>query len=85
MPAIGNASVGKSYFLNSLLGFDFCQVKSGITTKFILFIRHIEKLKEPRLYNIKPIEKDNSYIFIKNSEDITGENNIKEKIKFLLF
>ena len=81
MPAIGNVSVGKSYFLNSLLGFDFCQVKSDITTKLILFIRHIDKLKEPRLYNIKPIANDNSYIFIKNSEDITGEYNIIEKIK----
>ena len=81
MPAIGNVSVGKSYFLNSLLGFDFCQAKSDITTKLILFIRHIDKIKEPRLYNIKPIGNDNSYIFIKNSEDITGEYNIKEKIK----
>ena len=81
MPTIGNVSVGKSYFLNSLLGFDFCQVKSDITTKFILFIRHIDKLKEPRLYNIRPIEKDDSYIFIKNSVVITGENNIIEKIK----
>ena len=81
MPAIGNVSVGKSYFLNSLLGNDFCQVKSDITTKFILFIRHIDKLKEPRLYNIKPVENNNSYVFVKNSEVITGENNIKEKIK----
>jgi hypothetical protein len=81
MPTIGNVSVGKSYFLNSLFGIDFCQVKSNITTKFILFIRHIDKLKEPRLYNIKPVDNYNSFIFIKNSEAITGENNIKEKIK----
>ena len=81
MPAIGNVSVGKSYFLNSILGNDFCQVKSDITTKFILFIRHIDKLKEPRLYNIKPVANNNSYAFVKNSEVITGENNIKEKIK----
>ena len=80
MPAIGNVSVGKSYFLNSLFGIDFCQVKSNITTKFILFIRHIDKLKEPRLYNIKPVDNYNSYTFIKNGETITGENNIKEKI-----
>ena len=80
MPAIGNVSVGKSYFLNSLFGIDFCQVKSNITTKFILFIRHIDKLKEPRLYNIKPVDNYNSYIFIRNGEVITGENNIKEKI-----
>ena len=81
MPTIGNVSVGKSYFLNSLLGNDFCQVKNDITTKFILFIRHIDKLKEPRLYNIKPVENNNSYVFVKNSEVITGEINIKEKIK----
>jgi len=80
MPAIGNVSVGKSYFLNSLFGIDFCQVKSNITTKFILFIRHIDKLKEPRLYNIKPVDNYNSFVFFRNSEVITGENNIKEKI-----
>ena len=83
MPAIGNVSVGKSYFLNSILGIDFCQVKSDITTKFILFIRHIDKLKEPRLYNIKPFDNYNSYVFTRNSKVITGENNIKEKIKSL--
>ena len=81
MPAIGNVSVGKSYFLNSLFGIDFCQVKSNITTKFILFIRHIDKLKEPRLYNIKPVDNYNSFVFIKNSEAVKGENNIKEMIK----
>ena len=83
MPTIGNVSVGKSYFLNSLFGIDFCQVKNDITTKFILFIRHIDKLEEPRLYNIKPVDNHNSYVFIKNGEVITGENNIKEKIKSL--
>ena len=50
MPTIGNISVGKSFFLNSMFGIDFCQVKSEITTKFILFIRHIDNLKEQRLY-----------------------------------
>ena len=82
MPTIGNISVGKSYFLNSLLGFDICQVKNEITTKFILFIRHIEDLKEPKLYNIKPVENSNgSYDFIKNNEIFIGEKEIKEKIK----
>ena len=81
MPTIGNVSVGKSLFLNSLLGNDYCQVKNDITTKFILFIRHIDKLKEPRLYNIRPVDNYDSYVFIKNGEVITGENNIKEKIK----
>lgn len=82
MPTIGNISVGKSYFLNSLLGFDLCQVKNEISTKFILFIRHIEDLKEPKLYNIKPIEnKNDSYDFIKDNEIFKGEKEIKEKIK----
>ena len=82
MPTIGNISVGKSYFLNSLLGFDLCQVKNEITTKFILFIRHIEDFKEPKLYNIKPIKnKNGSYDFIKDNEIFIGEKEIKEKIK----
>jgi len=81
MPTIGNISVGKSFFLNSMFGIDFCQVKSEITTKFILFIRHIDNLKEPRLYELKPFKKGNSYEFLYNSKEvITGEENIKNKI-----
>ena len=81
MPTIGNISVGKSFFLNSMFGIDFCQVKSEITTKFILFIRHIDNLKEPRLYKLETFKKDNSYEFFYNSEEIiTGEENIKNKI-----
>ena len=81
MPTIGNVSVGKSYFLNSLFGIDFCQVKSDITTKFILFIRHIDNLIYPKLYNLQPIKNEDSYDFIKDHEIITGENEIKNKIK----
>ena len=80
MPTIGNVSVGKSYFLNSLFGIDFCQTKSDITTKFILFIRHINNLKTPKLYNLKPSKNKNTCDFIKGNEIITGENNIKNKI-----
>jgi len=82
MPTIGNISVGKSFFLNSMFSIDFCQVKSEITTKFILFIRHIDNLKEPRLYKIKPFKKDNSYEFFYNCKEVfTGEENIKKKIE----
>ena len=81
MPTIGNISVGKSFFLNSMFGIDFCQVKSEITTKFILFIRHIDNLKEPRLYKLEPFKKDNSYEFFYNCKEVfTGEENIKKKI-----
>ena len=81
MPSIGNISVGKSFFLNSIFGIDFCQVKSDITTKFILFIRHIDNLREPRLYKLEPFKKDNSYEFFYNCKEIfTGEENIKNKI-----
>ena len=82
IPTIGNVSVGKSLFLNSIFGINFCQVKSEITTKFILFIRHIDNLKEPRLYKIEPKDKmDNSYEFFYNCREIfTGEENIKNKI-----
>ena len=81
MPTIGNISVGKSFFLNSMFGIDFCQVKSEITTKFILFIRHIDNLDEPRLYKLKPFKKDNTYEFFYNCKEVfTGEENIKNKI-----
>ena len=81
MPTIGNISVGKSFFLNSMLGIDFCQVRNDITTKFILFIRHIDDLKEPRLYKIEPIKNENSYDFFYNCKEVfTGEENIKYKI-----
>ena len=80
MPTIGNVSVGKSYFINSIFGIDYCQVKSGITTKFVLFIRHIDKLEEPKLYKILPVQNNNTYDFYKEGEVITGEKNIKDKI-----
>ena len=81
MPVIGNISVGKSFFLNSLLGIDFCQVKSDIATKFILFIRNIDNLKEPRLYQLNPFKNDISYDFFYNCKEVfTGEENIKNKI-----
>ena len=80
MPAIGNVSVGKSYFLNSLFGIDFCQVRSQITTKFVLFIRHIDNLNEPRLYQLFPVETNrSSYDFIKGNI-ILGERQIKDTI-----
>ena len=78
MPTIGNISVGKSLFLNSMFGNDFCQVNNDITTKFILFIRHIDNLKEPRLYELEP---PNTYDFFYSYKDVfTGEENIKNKI-----
>ena len=81
MPTIGNISVGKSFFLNSMFGIDYCQTKSDITTKFILFIRHIDNLNEPRLYKLEPFKKDNTYEFFYNCKEvITGEENIKNKI-----
>ena len=84
MPTIGNISVGKSFFLNSMFGIDFCQTKSEITTKFILFLRHIDNLKEPRLYKLQPLKKDYSYDFFYNYKEVfTGEESIKNKINEL--
>jgi len=80
MPAIGSVSVGKSSFFNSIFGIDFCQVKSGITTKFFLFIRHIDNLAEPRLYKVIPSNNNNTYDFYKVGEVITGKKNIQDKI-----
>jgi GTPase SAR1 family protein len=82
MPTVGNVSVGKSCFLNALFGINCLQVQSDITTKFILFIRHIDGLKEPELFNVIPIKnKDSdSYDFYKNGDVIIGEKNIIIKI-----
>ena len=81
MPTIGNISVGKSLFLNSMFGNDFCQVNNDITTKFILFIRHIDNLKEPRLYKLEPFKNDDTYDFFYSYKDVfKGEENIKMKI-----
>ena len=80
MPTIGNVSVGKSCFLNALFGINCLQVQSDITTKFILFIRHIDGLKEPELFNLIPIKNKDSYDFYKNGDVIIGEKNIITKI-----
>ena len=80
MPTVGNVSVGKSCFLNALFGINCLQVQSDITTKFILFIRHIDGLKEPELFNVIPIKNKDSYDFYKNGDVIKGEKNIIIKI-----
>ena len=83
MPTIGNVSVGKSCFLNALFGINILQVQSDITTKFVLFIRHIDGLKEPELFNLIPIKNNDSYDFYKNGNVIKGEKNIITKINEL--
>ena len=86
MPTIGNVSVGKSCFLNALFGINCLQVQSDITTKFILFIRHIDGLKEPELFNVIPIK--NKGFEFKLEEVSTTEyslyykNQPKEKLIF---
>ena len=80
---IGNISTGKSTISNAFMGKDYCPVESGIASLFFLFIRHINNLKEPRLYGLNPIKNkiNNCYDFERDSEIIVGEKNIKDKIK----
>ena len=80
MPIIGNDLVDKSYFLNSLFGLDFCQVKRQKNANFILFIRHVDNLNEPKLYQLFPVEtKNNTYDF-KKENIILEQKQIMDKI-----
>jgi len=80
MPIIGNDLVDKSYFLNSLFGLDFCQVKRQKNANFILFIRHVDNLNEPKLYQLFPVEtKNNTYDF-KKENIILERKQITDKI-----
>ena len=85
MAVIGIISSGKSTFLNSIFGFNYLQVNSNITTKFICVIRYNPNIKEPIFYHLKLIPKKNKpdeymYMCIKNEPKIMGKKIIKEKI-----
>ena len=82
IPTIGIISSGKSTFLDALLGTDILEVGETTITEFILFIKHN---KNKYLFQqIKLIEDGKSRgKFEKIGESISGEDDIKNKIKEL--
>ena len=86
MSVIGMISSGKSTFLNSIFGINYLQTKDDITTKFICVIRYSPEIKEPKLYHLKLVPKDNNpdyFNFMKDGNDFIGKKEIKEKIKLI--
>ena len=83
IPTIGVISSGKSTFLNALLGIDVLETDVATVTEFILFIKHNpEKKYLLQKISLKEGEK-NSVMYKKEGEIISGERDIKEKIKAL--
>ena len=88
MIVIGMISSGKSTFLNSIFGFNYLQANDNITTKFICIIRYNPKLKQPKFYKLKLLQKQgkqNEYIYLKEGKDFLGKKEIKDKIKSINF
>lgn len=77
IPIIGTISVGKSTFLEGLLGTNVLETGSATTTKFICLIKNSD---QTRFYHVKP-KTENGIGFIKEGEEIFLEENIKKKIK----
>ena len=77
IPIIGTISAGKSTFLQGLLGTSVLESGSTTTTKFVCLITNSEKLK---FYHVIP-KKEKGIEFIKEGQEIIGEDNIKNKIK----
>ena len=77
IPIIGTISAGKSTFLQGLLGTSVLESGSTTTTKFVCLITNSEQLK---FYHVIP-KKEKGIEFIKEGQEIIGEDNIKNKIK----
>jgi len=77
IPIIGTISAGKSTFLQGLLGTNVFQIGSSTTTKFVCLIKNSNKTK---FYHVNP-KKDKNIEFIKEGEEIIGEENIRIKIE----
>ena len=77
IPIIGTISAGKSTFLQGLLGTSVLERGPITTTKFVCLIQNSAQTK---FYHVLP-KKENSIQFIKEGNEITGEKNIKNKIK----
>ena len=79
IPIIGIISSGKSTFLQALIKSDILETGSTTTTKFLCLLKN-KKSGSMRFYHVKLcLNKEER--FIKDGEIISGEENIKKKIK----
>ena len=76
IPIIGTVSSGKSTFLKGLLGLNVLETGLTTTTKFVSLIKNGAQMK---FYHVIP-KKEKYLEFIKDGEEIFGEENIKNKI-----
>ena len=76
IPIIGACNSGKTTFINYLLGQNFLEMNSDITTKFICIIRHDPDLKTPIIYKVNLIERSKT----KNNSLYNFEEGDKEEI-----
>ena len=83
VPIAAMVSAGKSMFLNVLYNINFLECKAGIATKFVNILRYNPNINSPCFYHLKTVKEGNDYIFYKdlNSEEVSGEEKIKEEIK----
>ena len=72
--SIGTISAGKSTFLQGLLGTNVFETGSSTTTKFVCLIKNSDKTK---FYHVLP-KREKDIDFIKEGEEVMGEENIKE-------
>lgn len=79
IPLIGIISSGKSTFLQALINSDALETGGTTTTKFPCLIKH-SKSDIFKFYHVKLCPKKGER-FIRDGEIISGENNIKKKIK----
>ena len=76
IPIIGTISSGKSTFLEGLLGLNVIETGITTTTKFVCLIKNSDQMK---FYHVIP-KKEKNLEFIKDGQEIYGEENIKNKI-----
>ena len=83
VPIAAMISAGKSMFLNVLYNINFLEYKAVIATKFVNILRYNPNINSPCFYHLKIVKEGNDYIFYKdlNSEEVSGEEKIKEEIK----
>ena len=79
IPLIGIISSGKSTFLQALIKSDVLETGGTTTTKFPCLIKH-SKSDIFKFYHVK-VCPNKGERFIREGEIISGENNIKKKIK----
>ena len=77
IPIIGTISAGKSTFLQALLGTNALESGETTTTKFVCLIKNSN---QTQFYHVIP-KQEKGLTFIKDGQEIMGEEKIKEKIK----